>query len=360
MTRDADIVVIGAGVVGLATARALTRGGRHVLVLEQHGVGNDRGSSHGTSRIFRLAYADERYVRLAQSALEGWRELEAESGLELIVQTGGLDIGHGTAAAAQALSACGVSHELLTGRDAAARWSIAFAADEQVLYQAAGGITRADRALSALAGAAREAGAELQEGARAQAIDLVPGGVRVLAGGSAIDARAVVVTAGAWAPQLLAPLGIELPVVPTRETVSYFALPAVEELPPVIDWATTAAEGYGVVRPGQASYGLPAPGLGLKAGLHHSGPVADPDDPATPGEDAVRWAAGWVARRYPEADPSPLATETCLYTNTADEGFVLERHGRVVVGSACSGHGFKFAPTLGRTLAALAREAAGG
>jgi len=65
-----------------------------------------------------------------------------------------------------------------------------------------------------------------------------------------------------------------------------------------------------------------------------------------------------VAHRYPEVDPSPLASQTCLYTNTADESFVLERHGRVVVGSACSGHGFKFAPAVGRTLAALACAAA--
>lgn len=359
MTRDADIVVVGAGVTGLAAARALARGGRGVLVLEQQTVGHVLGSSHGTSRIFRLTYPDERYVRLAQSALQGWRELEAEAGLELIVHTGCLDIGHAAAAGAQALSACGVEYDLLTGLDASARWPIAFAADERVLYQADGGITRADRALAALADSAREAGAVLQERTRVEAVELVPGGARVLAGRRTLGARAIVVTAGAWAPQLLAPLGIALPVVPTRETVSYFALPAVEELPPVIDWTTTATEGYGVVRPGQASYGLPAPGTGLKAGLHHSGPVADPDDPAAPEEGAVRWAADWVARRFPEADPSPVATETCLYTSTADEGFVLERHGRVVVGSACSGHGFKFAPTVGRTLAALAREAAG-
>jgi sarcosine oxidase len=181
--------------------------------------------------------------------------------------------------------------------------------------------------------------------------------VQIHAGGRLFAARAVVVTAGSWAPQLLDPLAIELAVVPTRETVSYFALPSAEEIPPVIDWASTATE-FGVVRPGQASYGLPAPGLGLKAGLHHSGPVADPDDDARPEEGAVRWAARWVARRYPEVDPSPLASQTCLYTNTADESFVLERHGRVVVGSACSGHGFKFAPAVGGTLAALAGAAA--
>ncbi|HJU47325.1 MAG TPA: N-methyl-L-tryptophan oxidase [Gaiellaceae bacterium] len=358
MTRDADIVVVGAGVTGLATAYELARAGRDVLVLEQDAVGNKRGSSHGSSRIFRLAYGDERYVRLAQRALEGWRQLEAASEVQLLVQTGGLDIGPGSSAIAQALTACGVACEVLTGATASERWSIAFGRDEQVVFQADGGIVRADAAVRALAAGARTAGAELREQTRVDALELVPEAVRIAFHGGTIDARAVVVTAGAWAPGLLGPAGIELPVVPTRETVSYFSLPAVEELPPVIDWATTATPEYGILRPGQASYALPAPGVGLKAGLHHSGPVADPTETGAPEENAVRWASRWVASRFPEADPSPLATETCLYTNTADESFVLERHGRVVVGSVCSGHGFKFAPTVGRTLATLARQAA--
>jgi sarcosine oxidase len=358
MARDADIVIVGAGVAGLATARELALAGRDVVVLEQLAVGNDRGSSHGTSRIFRLAYPDESWVRLAQSALSGWREIEAECGLELVVQTGGLDIGRAATDTASALSSCGIPFELLTCADASARWPIAFQPDEQVVFQRDGGIVRADLALAALAAGARAAGVELREHTRVTAIEPLAAGAAVITTAETITVAAVVVTAGAWAKRLLAPLGIELAVAPTRETVTYFALPAADELPPIIDWATTASERGGIARPGQASYGLPAPGHGLKAGLHHSGPVADADDPAGPEETSVRWAAQWVARRYPEADPSPLATETCLYTNTADESFVLERHGRVVVGSACSGHGFKFAPVVGRRLAALACEAA--
>jgi len=358
MPRDTDVVVVGAGVTGLATARALAQGGLDVMVLDQHGVGHDRGSSHGTSRIFRLAYADERYVRLAQSALAGWRELEAERGRELIVRLGALDIGPDVLEIARGLSSCGVTFELLTGAAAASRWPIAFEPGEQVLFQPDGGFIRADAALRALAEAAGAAGATILEESRVAGLAVEPRNVLVHTRERTLQAAAVVVAAGAWARTLLAPLGIELPVVPTRETITYFALSAAEEVPPAIDWGATAGSPYGVVRPGQASYGLPAPGLGLKAGLHHSGPVTDPDEAGVPAEDAMRWAAAWVARRYPEADPSPLAGETCLYTNTADESFVLERHGRVVVGAACSGHGFKFAPTVARTLAALARDAA--
>ncbi len=343
---------------GLAAARALALAGRQVVVLEQHDVGHDRGSSHGSSRIFRLAYADERYVRLAQGALAGWRELEAERGVELVAQIGGLDVGDPATDVARALNSCGVSFELLDGAEASRRWPIAFAAGEQVVFQPDGGFVRADLALTALADSAEAAGALLRVGTRVTELRPVRGAVEIVAT-QTIVARAVVVTAGAWASTLVAPLGIELAVVPTRETISYFDGQIAGELPPLIDWAATAPDGWGVVRSGQASYGLPAPGVGLKAGLHHSGPVADPDVAGGPEEGAVRWATGWVAERYPEVGPTPVATETCLYTNTADEGFVLERHGRVVVGSACSGHGFKFAPAIGHTLAALAREAAG-
>jgi sarcosine oxidase len=130
-------------------------------------------------------------------------------------------------------------------------------------------------------------------------------------------------------------------------------------LPPVIDDAVPDAEEHGLRRPGLINYSLAAPGVGLKAGLHHSGPPADPDEHGRPDPAVVRWVSTWASHRFPELDPEPIATETCLYTNTADESFVLERHGRIVVASACSGHGFKFAPAFGRTLAALARDAAG-
>jgi len=241
----------------------------------------------------------------------------------------------------------------------AARWGIAAAPDERALFQADGGVTLADRAYSAFVDAARAAGATVAEETPVTGLALDRGAVRVSTHRDDIVARAVVVTAGAWAHALLRPLGIELPVVPTRETVAYFDVPGAAELPPLMDSAIPTPDDYGLARPGQISYSLAAPGIGLKAGLHHAGPVANPDDEGAPDPAIVGWVGDWVARRYPGATTSATEPETCLYTNTADESFVLERHGRVVVGSACSGHGFKFAPVLGRTLAAMARDAAG-
>jgi sarcosine oxidase len=101
-------------------------------------------------------------------------------------------------------------------------------------------------------------------------------------------------------------------------------------------------------------YALHDPLHGLKAGAHHAGRATDPnvEEPADP--ELVERIVAWVRERFPEVDPEPVGAESCLYTSTDDESFVLERRGRVVIGSACSGHGFKFAPAVGRRLAALA------
>jgi sarcosine oxidase len=356
--RDADIVVVGAGIAGAATARALSGYPGSVLLLEQFGLAHARGSSHGTSRIFRLNYPDERFVRLAMAADTAWRELETERGEQMIDRVGCLDLGPAAIRNARAFAACGVRYERLSSEEVTARWPLRLEPGEAGVFQPDGGVTFADRAHAALIGDAAERGVEVRDGTTVRALAAERRSVVLTLDRGELRARAVVVTAGAWAAGLLAGVGIELPVVPTRETVVYVDVPGAERLPPVIDYGILPAAGEGgITRIGQAAFSLAAPARGLKAGLHHSGPAADPDDEAAPDATVAAWAARWVGMRYPDAGDT-LATETCLYTNTADEGFVLERHGRVVVGSACSGHGFKFAPIVGRTLAALAREAA--
>jgi sarcosine oxidase len=358
MTRTADVVVVGAGIAGAATARAAARSGRTVVLVERFAVGHDRGSSHGATRIFRLGYPDERFVRMAQSALSGWRELEAECGQTLLVHTGALDLGAEAGSIARAFSACGVPFEQPSPAEIRRRFGMAVDDGERALFQADGGITRSDRALVAFLDGARQAGAELVERTTVLGLQVEPRHVHVETDGVPLRARAVVVTAGAWAPRLLAPLGIDLPVVPTRETIAYVDLPRADTLPSLIDYASASTAGTdGLGRSGVAGFALSAPGRGLKAGLHHAGAVTDPDDDPRPDDAIADWAARWARRRIPDAGEL-IGAETCIYTNTADESFVLERHGRVVVGSACSGHGFKFAPLIGRTLAALAGDAA--
>ena len=199
-----------------------------------------------------------------------------------------------------------------------------------MLFQPDAGVVYADRALSAFA-----RGLRIETGRRVESLD-------------ELDEPVVVVAAGPWARRLLEPAGIELPVVETRETVAYFHLEG--PVPSVVAEVVTRGHGF---------YSLYDPLYGLKVGSHKRGSQSDPDEEHGPDEALVREIADWTRERFPNADPTPVHAESCFYTTTDDERFVLERHGRIVVGSACSGHGFKFGPATGKRLAALAVEALG-
>ena len=333
MTFDAEVVVVGAGVMGLATARALAQAGRDVVVCEQFRLGHDRGSSHGSSRIVRLSYPEERWVRLAQESYPLWRELEAETGGTLLELHGTLDLGDWEPNR-DALASCAVEHEVLDAGEIERRFGIRAEAAERGLYQRDGGILLADAAVESLARSAVDAGATVREGVRVSAFEEDGDGVLV----DDLRARAVVLTVGAWAPGLA---GVD--ATPTSETVSYFELD--RPTPSVIDTTTGARSGYALATPD---------GL-LKAGLHQTGRSVDPDRPQPPDPELAERTASWVGRRFPGAAPTERR-ETCLYTVRDGDEFLLERRGRIVVGSPCSGHGFKFAPSIGRRLAALASD----
>jgi sarcosine oxidase len=326
---DTEIVVVGAGVMGLATAQALNRAGRDVVVLEQFELGHDRGSSHGSSRIVRLSYPEARWVRLAQESFPLWRELEAETGRTLLELHGTLDLGD-WGPNRDALTECEVPFEVLDAGQIEHRFGILADPGDRGLFQADGGIILADAALEALA-----AGLEIRERCPVDAVEENRDGVS--AGG--LRARAAVVTVGAWAPSLV---GVD--ATPTAETASYFDLG--RSVPSVIDTTTGPHHAYALASPGGA----------LKAGLHQSGRPVEPDAPSVPDRELSARTAAWVARRFRHVGAVSY-TETCLYTIREHDEFLLERRGRIVVGSACSGHGFKFAPVVGMRLGALALEA---
>jgi sarcosine oxidase len=314
------VAVVGAGVMGNATAWALARRGVEVDLYEQFDLQHARGSSHGDARIFRISYPQAEYVALALESLPLWRELEAESDEELLRTTGSLDIGEDLPHAA-AMDAHGVEYEPLSVDDLRARYGIAVSGGG--VLQPDGGVLHADRCRRAFARRALAAGVRLHERARIDDLD-------------AVEADVVVVTAGSWVNRF----GFELPVRVTRETVAYFDIG--RSTPTVIDWG-----------PELLAYALMSPDALLKVGLHMAGHETDPDLDEGPNPDLVAGAQRWVERRFGVA-PEPQRPESCLYTTTPDETFVLERRGRYVIGSACSGHGFKFAPAVGERLAALA------
>src|SRR5436309_6097703 len=215
--RRFEVAVVGAGAVGLATARTLARAGREVIVVEQFRAGNDRGSSHGSSRIFRLAYEEPEWVRLAQEALPLWRELEAESRLDLLTLPGSLDSGRDPGPLCRALERCGASFELLDPPEVEERFGIRLRGP--AVFQPEGGVVWAERTIAAL-----RAGLSVHEETRAESITPAGGAVSLQTTHGPMEVQAVVICAGAWARPLLAAEGIELPVKVTRETVTYFAL----------------------------------------------------------------------------------------------------------------------------------------
>src|SRR2546429_1471497 len=211
--------------MGAATAYALAHAGRDVVVCEQFERGHTRGSSHGEVRIFRLVYDDPYWVGRAQRALPLWRELEAESGEEILRTTGSLDLGPGTDERVAALAECGVEFDVLDGAELPSPLRID--GGTAALVQRDGGVLDAARAQQAFL-----RGLAVRERARVTRID---DDGRVHLDGATIEAQAVVVTAGAWVPRLLEPLRVSPPVTPTPRSGADLPLPAPGRVPTVID-----------------------------------------------------------------------------------------------------------------------------
>ena len=350
--RRCDVLVVGGGAMGSATAWQLARRGADVVLLERFGPGHGNGSSHGATRIFRFAYPDAGYVRMAQDALPLWRELEQDAGEVLLETTGGLDVGpaaSGVGDVEAALTACGAPSERVDPSEAADRWpGIAVDGDDVVLWQPDAGRLWADRTVAALQAQATHHGAEVRYHEPVVSLSVATGHAQTDA--DEYLAEAIVVCAGAWLPSLVDDLP---PLTVTREQTFHFA--------PLDDDVAWPSFIHHRGDDAAAVYGLETPGEGVKVAEHGTGAIVadpDPDERSFEIDEIGRQRViRYVQERLPGLDPKPATELTCLYTSTPDEGFLLERRGRLVVGSACSGHGFKFTPLVGQRLADLATEA---
>ncbi|HEV7679370.1 MAG TPA: N-methyl-L-tryptophan oxidase [Candidatus Dormibacteraeota bacterium] len=354
-----DVAVIGLGAMGSATLWRLAARGARVVGVDRFDPPHDRGSSHGESRIIRTAYfEDPAYLPLLREAFPLWRSLEQESGAELLTMTGAAMIGRMGSevikGAQRTATVYGLPHRMFQGAEAARRFpQHRLRRDDVVFHEEQGGVLRPELSVAAALRAARDRGAQVMTGTVVHAVEPVDGGVRISVDGDIVVARSAVICAGAWTGRLVPELAPHLSV--ERQVNAWF---------PVHDAGEFAAEGFAVfireMNEDHYVYGVPAPDGTVKLAVHHEGAPVDPDTVSRQvGEDDLaplrEHAGDWMLAM----DPDPVRSIVCVYTNTPDEHFVVDTlpgAPQVTVVSACSGHGFKFAPVIGDIAADLALQ----
>jgi sarcosine oxidase len=364
--RHCQVAVIGQGLAGAAALDALLRRGVDAVGFDPIGPGASRGSSHGSCRVFRrFNFESPHYTALADEALAGWTRLEREGGRQILVPCPVLEAGpKGSAAVRNSRRAAldnGLVTPLLTGTQVNARFpAFDLPEDWDAVVQDGGAILLAQVALEALR-ARGEAAGRIVSGT---VIGLEPHEDHVLlrTAKEAWRADRVILAAGPWLSRFLPELAPVLTV--TRQTVGWFA-PARPE--------TTGLDAFPIFILERSAddtiYGFPDfEGRGVKAAPHNHGPRVDADAWDPPASDAeLAQVSAALAALIPGAAGPITDRDVCLYTNTtpadrrpdAGEEFIVDRWpgSRLIIGSACSGHGAKFAPAIGERLARLAVEA---
>jgi sarcosine oxidase len=353
----ADLIIVGAGLAGSAAAWVASARGMDVTVLEAFEPGHSRGSSHGSARIFRRAYHDPLYVTMTGRAGEAWQRLQEATGEELLQLTGGLDVGvrRDPVALHAVLASCGVPASLLRPAEAAERWpGFAFDNNSPVMYHADAGVLDPDRAIAAMLRLAGQRGADVRFGTPAERISVGPDSATVHTHAGPLTAPVVVAAPGAWIAPLLAGVIDLPPLTVTQEQVFHFA-PMQPPAPGADPWPIFICQDSG-----GDYYALPGgrdgevPGAIKVGGMERRIVTTAHARDFTVDPAARLGVAAFTARMLPGLRPDPVNEVTCLYTNTASQDFILDRQGPLVISSACSGHGAKFAPLTGEILADLA------
>ena len=360
-------IVIGIGAMGSAALHQLAKRGWKALGIEQFGIAHDRGSSHGETRIIRLAYyEDPSYVPLLRRSYELWAALERDCGEKLLHQTGSIDMGPAESDVfAGSLESClqhDLEHEVLTSADLTRRFpGYRMPPDTMALYQPQGGLLRPERCIAAYARLAVKAGASLHTGERVHGWRVRPDErLEVQTDRAAYTADKLVICGGAWAGVLVPSL--RAVARPERQVLIWLRpneprLFAPERFPV---WNAQVEEGR--------FYGFPefnpdgrTPGMKLGR-WHHREQACDPDhlDRGVTPEDELL-LRGFAERYFPAGAGEALRMSVCMFTNTVDEHWILTTlpdAPQVAVAAGFSGHGFKMASVIGEIMADLAMQGA--
>lgn len=363
--RHCDVAVVGLGLMGAAALDALLRQNVDAIGFDPLGPGADQGSSHGSCRVFRrFNFENPNYTGLSDDALAGWERLARESGREILIPCPVLEAGpRGSAmvrASRHAALDSGFDAPLLTGREVNALFPAFNLPDDwDAVVQDGGAILLAQVALESLRAPAEAAGRVVPEAV--VALEQHPDHVVIRTAGETVTAGKVILAAGPWMTRFLPDLAPLLEV--TRQTVGWFKPARPEAVRPgAFPLFILARSEEDIV------YGFPDfEGRGVKAAPHNHGPEADADawgPPAT--DEELRPVSEALAGLIPGAAGPIVERDVCLYTNTrpadrrpdAGEEFIIDRWpgSRLIVASACSGHGAKFTPAIGERLARLALD----
>ena len=366
--NDYDVIVVGVGSMGSAAVHALAAQGLTVLGLENFGPAHDRGSAHGGSRIIRQSYFEgPAYVPLLQRAFEGWRELQEQSGRDLLRLCGGIYIGDPdnpiVTGSREAAVIHGLPHEVLDAAEIRARFPTMDPADHAVgVYEPNAGYVRPEETVLAGVQEARRHGAVLQFHEPVTGWRATPGGgVEVTTTTSRYGADRLVLTPGAWASQLLPD---RAPIVVERQIFYWFApdfsagvgYSSYSERHPIYIEET---DGNGLI------YGFPmidGPTGGLKLAFYRQNAgFTTPDTiDRTVHADEVDAMRRRAVQLFPRLTGPLVKAATCMYASAPDDHFVigpLEGMPQVVVACGFSGHGFKFVPVVGEIVADWSRGA---
>lgn len=358
MTQHYDDIVIGVGGMGSATTYRLAKRGRDVLGLERYDVPHAMGSSHGISRIIRLAYYEHpSYVPLIRRAYELWDEVQTAHGEQLLFETGSIDAApEDDPLFRGSLRSCeeyDIDHEVLSGTEVNERYPGYDLPDEHMaVYQPNGGYVLSERAIVAHAMQAQAEGARIQARERVRDWEPEGDGVRVTTDRGEYTADNLVVASGAWAYKHIDALqGL---AVPQRQVLAWLQPETPERFRPenFPVWNLQVEEGR--------FYGLPiarVPGFKFGRYMHREEDV-DPDAMnREPEPEDERLLREFAEKYFPEGTGPTMRLATCMFTNSPDDHFIIDRHPehpQVVFGAGFSGHGYKFASVIGEVLADLA------
>lgn len=354
MNSHYDVIIVGAGSMGMAAGYYLAREGVHVLLLDAFDPPHVHGSHHGDTRMIRHAYGEGRtYVPLALAADNLWRELESEAGIQLYHQTGVLGLGpKDSKFLAEELASArqfSLPLEVLNADEVKRRWAGFEIPDDFIgLLEPTSGLLLSEAAIRAYRQLALQSGAILLTNTPVQQIYYHPEGVTVATDKGAFHAEQLIVTAGAWIGKLLAEL--ELPVQPIRKTVAWF-----EADSSLYDYKHFPSFFFDL--PNERYYGFPSlNNSGVKLGRQDFGLPTDPDEVNreygafdTDASDLRKFMRQYL----PKAANRVLKGAVCMITKTPDEHFILDQHpeySHVTIASICSAHGFKFSSVIGNML----------